>query len=261
MISSKRKKINNVLDGRRRTHSHWSSGVTNRKLVDAQLRFFSFVSIRLDIDMSSAVQLKRFDAFAKTLDDFRVRTLTGGCVTICSSLIIFVVVVIELRTFFTVDIVQTLFVDTSREEKMNISLDIRFARLPCSSLTVDAMDVAGESQTDIADHLYKTRLDLHGRALESESKKISLSPANKTKVEETTNVCGSCYGAESTTYPCCSTCDEVKAAYRTKGWSFDPSRWTKRIEVKVSFLVFFFSRSRAVRARRQNLRRVGRLGR
>ena len=176
--------------------------------------------------MSSAGHLKRFDAYAKTLDDFRIRTLTGGCVTILSSFVILFVLLYELKTFFTIDVVQVLFVDTSRQEKMNISLDIQFARLPCSSLTVDAMDVSGESQTDIVHHLYKTRLDLHGKPIENEPKKISLQPTSTSSSTSSTSsssdACESCYGAESTTFPCCSTCNDVKAAYRTKGWSFDP---------------------------------------
>jgi hypothetical protein len=32
------------------------------------------------------------------------------------------------------------------------------------------------------------------------------------------NNCGSCYGAESTIYKCCNTCEEVREAYRLKGW-------------------------------------------
>ena len=71
-------------------------------------------------------QLKRFDAYAKTLDDFRIRTTSGGFVTIISSLIIFILFFLELQYYLTTDIVQVLFVDTSRQEKMNITIDIKF---------------------------------------------------------------------------------------------------------------------------------------
>ena len=37
------------------------------------------------------------------------------------------------------------------------------------------------------------------------------------------NYCGSCYGSEQTPEQCCNTCDEVREAYRLKGWAFsDP---------------------------------------
>jgi len=41
----------------------------------------------------------------------------------------------------------------------------------------------------------------------------------KTHLESPTP-CGDCYGAESPQTPCCNTCDQVKDAYRRKGWAF-----------------------------------------
>ena len=173
-------------------------------------------------------QLKRFDAYAKTLDDFRVRTTSGGLVTIASTLIILLLFCLQLQYYLTTDINQVLFVDTSRQEKMNISIDMRFPALPCSYLTIDAMDISGEAQTDIVHNLYKTRLDLNGKAMENQVVKVSLQPlpkGNATVAENSnTTACESCYGAESEIHPCCSTCDDVKAAYRVKGWSLDLSK-------------------------------------
>ncbi|CAF4123664.1 unnamed protein product, partial [Rotaria sp. Silwood2] len=172
-----------------------------------------------------SAQIKRFDAYAKTLDDFRVRTTSGGLVTILSTFIILILFYLELQYYLTTDIEQVLFVDTSRQEKMNITIDIRFPVLPCSYLTIDAMDVSGESQTDIIHNLYKTRLDLNGNALANEIMKVSLQPLAKINgtQQNITNVpgCESCYGAESEEHKCCPTCDDVKVAYRAKGWSFD----------------------------------------
>lgn len=179
-------------------------------------------------------QLKRFDTYAKTLDDFRVRTATGGFMTIISTGVIFILFFLELQYYLTTDIEQVLFVDTSRQEKMNITIDIRFPILPCSYLTIDAMDISGESQTDVIHNLYKTRVDLNGNVVANEVVKVSLQPLPKIKnndtktdegaVESTTrSECESCYGAESDAQKCCPTCDDVKAAYRKKGWSFDAS--------------------------------------
>jgi hypothetical protein len=175
-------------------------------------------------------QLKHFDAYAKTLDDFRIRTTSGGLVTIISTLTIFFLFFLQLQYYLTTDIVQVLFVDTSRQAKMNITIDIRYPILPCSYLTVDAMDVSGETQTDIVHNLFKTRLGLDGKVLETGVVKVSLQPLpkmNDTKVAETTTEagCESCYGAESTVHKCCPTCDDVKVAYRDKKWSFDASEF------------------------------------
>jgi hypothetical protein len=173
--------------------------------------------------------LLRFDAYAKTLDDFRVRTISGGLVTIISTIIIFVLFGLQLSYYLTTDVEQILFVDTSRHEKMNITIDIRFPILPCSYLTIDAMDISGESHSDIVHDLYKTRLDLNGNPIANELMKVSLQPIpkiNGTK-ESAPNAseCEPCYGAESETHKCCPTCDDVKAAYRIKGWSFDASEF------------------------------------
>ncbi|CAF4588663.1 unnamed protein product, partial [Rotaria magnacalcarata] len=51
---------------------------------------------------------------------------------------------------------------------MNITIDIRYPVLPCSYLTIDAIDISGETQTDIVHNLYKTRLDLDGKPIASE---------------------------------------------------------------------------------------------
>lgn len=53
----------------------------------------------------------------------------------------------------------------------------------------------------------------------------------------------SCYGAESEPNQCCNTCEEVREAYRHKGWAFnDPSGisqcvdegWTVKIKEQVN---------------------------
>ena len=175
-----------------------------------------------------STRLKYFDAYAKTLDDFRIRTTSGGIVTILSTFIIFILFVFELRYYLRTDTEQILFVDTRRHEKMNITIDIRFPVLPCSYLTVDAMDTSGESQTDISHNLYKTRLDLNGKVIENNIVKVSHQPLPKSNgTEKDATIvpnCESCYGAESEEHKCCPTCDDVKAAYRAKKWSFDPSK-------------------------------------
>ena len=180
-------------------------------------------------------QLKHFDAYAKTLDDFRVRTTSGGFVTIISTLIIIILFIFELQYYLITDVEQILFVDTSRQEKMNITIDIKYPVLPCSYLTIDAMDISGESQTDVIHNLYKTRLHLDGTPITTDMVKVALQPLPKmnstqTNTETTTiSDCESCYGAESEGHKCCPTCDDVKAAYRTKGWSFDASKSLEKI--------------------------------
>ena len=48
-----------------------------------------------------------------------------------------------------------------------------------------------------------------------------MSNSSLAKVEEEEEKCLSCYGAETRPGQCCNTCDEVRAAYRKKGWALD----------------------------------------
>ncbi|KAL6043020.1 Endoplasmic reticulum-Golgi intermediate compartment protein 3 [Balamuthia mandrillaris] len=162
-------------------------------------------------------KLKNFDAYPKTLEDFRVRTFSGAAVSIISGLIIAWLFISELSLYLAVDVSPQLYVDVSRGEKLQINLDITFPKLACSYLSVDAMDVSGEHQLDVDHNIYKRRLTETGKPLSVAKEDL----ATKTSViVRPDDYCGSCYGAGSTPNQCCNTCDEVREAYRKKGWAF-----------------------------------------
>lgn len=91
----------------------------------------------------------RLDAFTKTVEDARVRTTSGGVVTILSLLTVFYLVWGEWSDYRRVLIHPELIVDQGRGEKMEIHLNISFPRIPCELLTLDVMDVSGEQQSGI----------------------------------------------------------------------------------------------------------------
>ena len=68
----------------------------------------------------------------------------------------------------------------------------------------------------LQDHdVYKKRLQADGTPID-EGIKHTIGPENldlmsKDKVDENGTACGSCYGAQTPTQPCCNTCDEVMA--------------------------------------------------
>lgn len=165
--------------------------------------------------------LRKFDAYPKTLEDFRVRTFSGAAVSIISGLFIMWLFFSELFYYLSTEVTPELYVDTTRGEKLRINMDIVFHNLPCSYLSIDAMDISGEHQLDVAHNIFKKRLRSDG----------SVMPAGPTKQEELgddspsvkvpeTNYCGSCYGAEPTPGYCCNTCEQVQETYRKKGWAF-----------------------------------------
>ena len=98
--------------------------------------------------------LKRFDAYAKPMDDFRIRTRSGGVLTVASGLVMILLFASELRDYLQPAQKEELFVDTSRTGKLKINVDIVFSRISCDFLGIDAMDVSGEQHIDIGKEGY-----------------------------------------------------------------------------------------------------------
>ncbi|KAJ3048652.1 Endoplasmic reticulum-Golgi intermediate compartment protein 3 [Rhizophlyctis rosea] len=186
--------------------------------------------------------LKDFDAYAKPLDDFRVKTLAGATVTLFSGILIAFLVMTEFLDWTRSTLEPALQVDKARKEKMEINLNLTFPHVPCYLLSIDVMDVAGEHQNDVHDSIFKTRLDKNGNAINVE--KAGLGDASK-PVEEAIakrkdpKYCGDCYGGKKPESGCCNTCEDVQNAYIGMGWSFDNAgeieqckeeHWVERIK-------------------------------
>lgn len=166
--------------------------------------------------------LKKFDAYPKTLEDFRVKTFGGAAVTLVSGLLMFLLFVSELSFYLTTEVTPELYVDTARGEKLRINVDIIFSKLPCVYLSIDAMDVSGEQQIDVMHSIFKTRVDLDGKPIDENAEKGDLGDKSheaKELLELDPNRCESCYGAETVGKTCCNTCEDVREAYRRKGWA------------------------------------------
>jgi len=103
-------------------------------------------------------RLKNFDAYPKTLEDFRIRTYSGAAVSIISGIFILWLFISEFMYYLSTEINPELFVDTTRGEKLRINMDIVFHNLPCAYLSVDAMDISGEHQLDVDHNIFKKRI-------------------------------------------------------------------------------------------------------
>lgn len=159
--------------------------------------------------------------YTKPVEDCRVKTSFGGIITLVSFLVIVLLFVTETWSFLSVQIVEQLYVDsTSADQRIEIHFDVTLHKLACALVTIDLMSQSGDSQDGIKDDVFKQRLDDQGRPIEGataekqpvNTKNGSAAEASKKGSDEK---CGSCYGAIQ---GCCNTCDEVRAAYRHRGW-------------------------------------------
>lgn len=122
--------------------------------------------------MPAKGRFTRLDAFSKTVEDARVRTTSGGIITITSLLVILWLVWGEWADYRRILVHPELVVDKGRGEKMEIHMNVSFPRMPCELLTLDVMDVSGEIQAGVIHGVSKTRLAPEsegGRVLDSKA--------------------------------------------------------------------------------------------
>lgn len=169
-------------------------------------------------------KVRNLDAYPKINEDFYSRTLSGGVITLVSSIAMFLLFFSELGLYLHTVTETKLVVDTSRGEKLHINFDITFPAVSCTLLSLDAMDISGEQHLDIRHDITKKRIDSTGRSIEERKEGIGGPQIDKPlqrhggRLEHNETYCGSCFGAEASDDECCNSCDEVREAYRRKGW-------------------------------------------
>jgi len=180
--------------------------------------------------------LQSLDAFPKAHDDYRVKTTTGALVSIISIFIMIILFFSELRYYMKTEVVEHLYVNTTRSNSLTIDFDLSFPNIACNLLSIDAVDDRGIPHTDAVHELYKHRLSKAGEKIgtaeqhflgdsvktEKELEELAILAANKAEVvKQQIGSCGNCYGAGAPG-ACCNTCEDVKRAYERSGWRFKP---------------------------------------
>jgi len=188
--------------------------------------------------------LRALDFNPKVLNEFAVRTRNGGILSLIAILLALTLFVSELRLYWGVEKLEYMEVDdaaaggsrggaTVKDKTMRINFDITFPSTPCALLSLDAVDASGANSVDVIHNVFKRRLSPEGNFLGEGLRTGELSAMRKTAdlikekqkaiaegrptqaVKEGT--CGDCYGAADAGV-CCNTCEDVREAYKKKGW-------------------------------------------
>lgn len=154
--------------------------------------------------------------------------------------------VAEIHYNFQTVTTERVHVNATSPTGLDVEFDISLHQVPCSLLNIDANDPTGQSMSlhlDRRHHIYKHRIKHHpendgiqfigkrskleqgSTLLQEEHWKEEWSKVLEEKEgsdeinseEEEDPDCGSCYGAGEEG-ECCQTCDDVKRAYKRKGW-------------------------------------------
>ena len=176
-------------------------------------------------------KLRNMDMYPKTKDEFRVRTMQGGVSSLFAVVVAIILVRSELKHSLAVSTHDRLFVNSSHGDGLSVRFELEFPRANCELLAIDANDESGQPLEGVQQHVIKTRLDTNGRrVLVNRKAANSVHKVGDTATSEEhlaapdeakpAAACGDCYGAQDDERPCCATCDDVRAAYRKRGWTF-----------------------------------------
>lgn len=151
---------------------------------------------------------RKFDIYSKVHDDYRVKTRTGGFISLMASSVSLFLILQAIVEYTTVEIVDHVMVNTKLYEKLPISINITFHHLRCDEISVDSVDAVN----DVVFHAETGRMnktDLGPNGVPSGGDYV---------VPE--GECGTCHEASANAEKmnlrtmCCNTCDMLKKAYR-----------------------------------------------
>jgi len=106
----------------------------------------------------SAHFFSNFDVFNKQERQVLVRSRYGGVLTISALIVMLCLVVFEITEYRDVELIQSVTVDTSRDDSLTLHLDIVFHDMVCEDVHFDVVDQMGK-QTNVGSSLQTIKVE------------------------------------------------------------------------------------------------------
>ncbi|CAK7896875.1 ER-derived vesicles protein Erv46p [[Candida] anglica] len=181
---------------------------------------------------NSRPKLLSIDAFSKTIEDAKIKTASGGIITLLCVVVVMFLINNEYKDYTRIINLPTLVVDKDINKPLDINLDITFPNLPCELFTMDILDISGDSQVDIINSGFLKYRIVNGNEEILDNEPVlgnDLSLSQLSAGPDKDGKCGSCWGAllqdgndnvPDNEKKCCNDCQTVKLAYADKLWAF-----------------------------------------
>lgn len=106
--------------------------------------------------------LQSFDLFQKVSVENVVKpTLTGSIISISAIILIFILIIQELRDYFSPSIKKdsVILQDNQDQATIDMNFSLKLYNIPCAMLSMDQEDLIGAHKLDIKNTITKTRMD------------------------------------------------------------------------------------------------------
>jgi len=177
--------------------------------------------------------MKSLDAFGKPVREFQVKTTCGGYLSILSFIVIGFLFVSQFKYYLEPETKDEMIIDQNQDRKyVNITFDVTFKHVPCSVLYLNLIDSKKANVLHVVHEIYKTRLSKSGKPIGNKIRdslrNVAITSAELQEAGSRNSTlkspratshfrCGSCFQSHIDEDDCCSTCGEVREAFKSRG--------------------------------------------
>jgi len=133
-------------------------------------------------------------------------------VTLVGLIAMLILAIYELASFTSVELIESVTVDTSREQTIHLRFDISFPDMACKDVTIDLVDQNGNLQVTNPSNIQKSKISLPGNPL------LNIPTASNDLIPADPNQKRGCLPCYTSIDDECCTCEEVKNYFDARSW-------------------------------------------